>query len=264
MKKLICLITVLMIFVSFATVPALADNGENIALDKEAECEAEDPETVASNEGLVFFSSAFLTDGDIPEAWDGSDMPLCWYGGAKTRDAEITITIDLEGIYAINKIIVYPTVFLNGQNMPSDYKVLVSKDKSDWKQVGEEVGLAGEQTNPFVYETNEEGQYIRILITKMSIVADAFYFYAGIAEIEAYGDLIAAPTKAPTAEPTATPVPSENTPGPTASTTNSTTTDTPDGDTKDSEFPVVPVAIACAAAVVVVAVIVFIVKKKKA
>lgn len=192
MKKMFSIIMALIIMSVFSLMPATAAN-TNLALGKTAVCESPDPGVVASNEGLVFFSSAYLTDGDIP-IWDGaSAVPICWYGGSPTRDTTLTITIDLEDTYAINQIALAPASFLDGQNFPSDYQVHVSKDNSTWVKIGEESDLSGVRTAKSVHNTTQDARYVRVTITKMSTVADASFYYAGIAEIEVFGGPIENP-----------------------------------------------------------------------
>lgn len=261
MKKMFCFAVALMILVSIAVVPAMAEE-ENVALYKYVYCESDDPNTNPSMEGLAFFSADYLTDGEAP-VWDGvsQDTPLCWYGASATQDTHITITVDLENLYALKKIVLVPTSFLNGMNMPTDFKVLVSKDESDWVTVAEVNGRTGATSENFIYEfEEEEARYIMVSITKMSPVKDDSFYYSGIAELEAYGDLLSTPTAEPTEVPQETPA-DETTEEP-SETPAATKDNTDKEDNKKSDFPVVPVAIA-AAAVVVIAVVVVIVKKKK-
>ncbi|NLN03282.1 MAG: discoidin domain-containing protein [Clostridiaceae bacterium] len=262
MKKIICFVAALMILASIAVVPAMAEE-ENVALYKYVYCESDDPNTNPSMEGLAFFSADYLTDGEAP-VWDGvsQDTPLCWYGASATQDTHITITVDLENLYALKKIVLVPTSFLNGMNMPTDFKVLVSKDESDWVTVGEVTGRSGATSENFVYEFEEEARFIMVSITKMSSVKDDNFYYSGIAEIEAYGDLLTTPSPEPTEEPQETPA-GEATEAPSETTPAATDDKSDEKDDKKSDFPVVPVAIA-AVAVVAIVVVVVIVKKKKA
>ena len=91
-------------------------------------------------------------------------------------------------------------------NMPTDFKVLVSKDESDWVTVAEVNGRTGATSENFIYEfEEEEARYIMVSITKMSPVKDDSFYYSGIAELEAYGDLLSTPTAEPTEVPQETP-----------------------------------------------------------
>ena len=115
MKKMFCFAVALMILVSIAVVPAMAEE-ENVALYKYVYCESDDPGANPSLEGIAFFSADFLTDGDAPE-WDGvsQDTPLCWYGDQQLK-IHITITVDLEN--SLSKIVL--VLVFNGMNMPTD------------------------------------------------------------------------------------------------------------------------------------------------
>ncbi len=193
MKKMFSFVIALIVIASLTIVPAMAED-TNLALGKTAVCEAPEATNVASLEGNVFFSYTYLTDGEVP-VWDGvSAVPICWYGAAVTQDAVITITIDLESIYALKQVALAPAGFLEGQNMPSDYEVLVSKDNSQWTKVGEESGITGAQSQKFVYNTTEEARYVKISITKVSSVQDANYYYVGLGEIEVLGGPVTEPS----------------------------------------------------------------------
>lgn len=190
MKKIISAILAVMIIMSMCIIPAMAEE-KNVALDKDVYCESEVPGAVASLEG-GFWGAMLLTDGE-KVAWSGaSDEPIGWYGCLPLStggEGDITITIDLEKNYDISVVKVYPMGFLDGANMPSDYKVLVSKDETNWTEIGSETGLTGKHSiyEPFNYETKSTCRYVQIYITKTSGVADTSYYYAGIKEIEVYG-----------------------------------------------------------------------------
>lgn len=265
MKKIIFTIVTAMLLISLCVVSYAAE-GENICLEKDVYCESEDEGVIASMEDNNFWSAAFLTDGDILEAWNTGDSgPIAWYGAVPTSSAPdccINIEIDLDGKYEVTCVKLYPTVFLNGANMPADYTVALSENDTDWTVIGSETGLSGNHPfdQPFVYECEKTAaKFIRIQVTKVSSVADANYAYAGIAEIEAFGEKVFVPTAEPTEAPTeapATEVPATEVPA-----TEVPATKAPGKTEKKSN--VLPIIIVAAAVIVAAVIAIIVISKKK-
>lgn len=268
MKKLVLAVITAMIIMSLCILPAMAE--ENIAIDKEVYCETETDGATASLEG-GFWGAQLLTDGEIIP-WDGSqDMQIGWYAltpKATGRDCLLTITVDLEAQYEISSVKLYAMYFLNGAQFPSDYKVLVSENETDWVEIGSESGLSGTHdiNTPFVYEKAAKGRYVQISITRFAeAVQDNDWYYAGIKEIEIYGTKVFVPTPEPTEAPTQAPT-QEPTQEPAAET--AAPTEAPQNAGKEakeggSSVNTVIVIIAAVVIVAALAVIIVSVKKKK-
>ncbi|NLN03283.1 MAG: discoidin domain-containing protein [Clostridiaceae bacterium] len=201
MKKVLSFVVVVMILASFAVMPAMAED-TNLALGKSVIAESDYPGTNPSKEDLIFFSAAYLTDGENP-IWDGvsQDVHLCWYAEAQTQDTDIKLTMDLGDVYALSKFVLSPSSFLDGQSFPSDFDILVSTDGNEWTKAGEVRDRSGAMSESMVFNTDKEARYVRIHITKMSPVHDAVFYYAGISEWEVYGGPVTAPETEPETEP---------------------------------------------------------------
>jgi hypothetical protein len=202
--------------VNLSAEAALPENATNVALEKEvyAEVDTENYPNDVADLGNTWFNVLNLVDGENPEVPTANipaDLPICWYGASKGRDTDIFITIDLDGTFDVYQVIIYPSDFLKGANMPSTYEVLLSTDADNWEKIGEENGISEAQKqyfDPFVYSTNQKASYVGIHITRSSAVADPNYAYSGISEIEVMGVEIPKtpkPTSEPTAEPTEAP-----------------------------------------------------------
>lgn len=200
MKKALCFVVVLMILTSFAIMPAMAED-TNLALGKSVTAESDYSGTNPSKEDLIFFSATYLTDGEAP-ILDGvsQDVHLCWYSEAQTQETDINLTIDLEDVYALNKVVLTPSSFLDGQSFPTDFDILVSNDGNEWSKIGEVRDRTGVISDNMVFDTDKEARYVRINVTKMSPITDGNVFFAGIAEVEAYGGPVTAPETEPTTE----------------------------------------------------------------
>ena len=216
MKKVIIAILTAALVLSFGALLLNAENAAsanvtNVAFEKEVEVicdkEGDNPDL-----NMGFFKAEYLTDGEAPP-YDGAeyadpDTHICWYGGSREPETDLTIIVDLDGVFDLQSVRLIPTPFLSGQNMPSDYEVGVSMDGDNWTIIGSEQGLTDVHTvhaDPFEYPTTERAAYVMVHITKASCVADPNYHYSGIAEIEAMGVEVPKtpkPTKEATPEPT--------------------------------------------------------------
>ena len=219
MKKVIIVLLTLAMLLTLGTVSlnaesAAAAEATNVAFEKEVEAICDKDGDVAALD-MVFFKTEYLTDGEAPP-YDGAeyadpDTHICWYGGSREPETDISLIVDLDGVFDLQCVRLIPTPFLSGQNMPSDYEVAVSLDGDNWTVIGSEQGLTDVHTvhtDPFEYPTTERASYVMVHITKASCVADTNYHYSGIAEIEAMGVEVPKtpkPTKEATPEPTAAP-----------------------------------------------------------
>ena len=280
MKKVIIAVLTAALVLSFGALSlgaeeAASANVTNVALEKEVEAICDKEGDVAALD-MVFFKTEYLTDGEAPP-YDGAeyadpDTHICWYGGSKEPETDITLIVDLDGVFDLTCVRLIPTPFLSGQNMPSDYEVGVSMDGENWTIIGSEQGITDVHTvhaDPFEYPTTERAAYVMVHITKASCVADTNYHYSGIAEIEAMGVEVPKtpkPTKEATPEPTqaATEQAPEATDAPAV--TDAPKDDTKDNDAEKKDNKTLWIVIGAVAAVVVIAGVIAAVvagKKKK-
>jgi hypothetical protein len=216
MKKVIIAVLTAALVLSFGALSlgaeeAASANVTNVAFEKEVGAYCDKEGDVAALDS-VFFKTEYLTDGEAPPfdnvEYADPDTHICWYGGSKEPETDITLIVDLDGVFDLTCVRLIPTPFLNGQNMPSDYEVGVSMDGDNWTIIGSEQGLTDVHTvhaDPFEYPTTERAAYVMVHITKASCVADPNYHYSGIAAIEAMGAEVPKtpkPTKEATPEPT--------------------------------------------------------------
>lgn len=280
MKKVIAAILTAALVLSFGALSFNAENAAsanvtNVALEKEVEAICDKEGDVAALDS-VFFKTEYLTDGEAPPfdnvEYADPNTHICWYGGSKEPETDITLIVDLDGVFDLTCVRLIPTPFLNGQNMPSDYEVGVSMDGDNWTIIGSEQGLTDVHTvhaDPFEYPTTERAAYVMVHITKASCVADPNYHYSGIAEIEAMGVEVPKtpkPTKEATPEPTqaATEQAPEATDAPAV--TDAPKDDTKDNDAEKKDNKTLWIVIGAVAAVVVIAGVIAAVvagKKKK-
>lgn len=250
-----------------------AEEAVNIALGLEAEFEANSQGAIANFEDGNYFFASCLTDGVVNEH-TGIHQPLCWYCTSPVRDVDITVEFTLDGLYDLKKIVLLPSKFLEGENMPSSYEILVSTDDRNWVKIGEENDLEGKHYDPFVYETTEQAKFVMLSISQVSDVSLNSIYYGGLGEFEIWGTKAAepAPTEVPTPAPTEVPTEAPTqapTEKPVAAATEAPqekATEAPEngGNTEEKESGnSAPVIIGICAGVVVLAVIVVIIIKSK-
>ena len=291
MRKLIIFAVAAILLMTSAIVPAFAEaaagempeNAKNLALDCEVTCEIGDveafPQDNASLENPAWFTAKNLTDGEInqvPTENIPTDLPICWYGASKKAETDIYVTIELDRLSDVYCVKLYPTNFLLGKNMPSNYTVNLSEDGENWVQIGEEKGLSDAGNiayiDPFVYNTNMKAMYVMIHVTKASGIADANFHYSGIDEIEVWGVPVPKATAAPTEEPVKTdePAATEAPTNDTAATAEPAATEDQAGKNEQKtddgkKFnPVIIVVIVAVVLIAVIAAVLLISKKKKA
>ncbi len=194
MKKIVSFIVAAVLALSILAIPSFVDakERENIALEKTVETYAEE-NAMADLVMPNWFSAANLVDG-LNEEWDGdpanTEPSLCWYTVADKRNTDISAIVDLEKVYDIGEIRLYPSKFLSGQGTPSTFDVEISLDgdiDGEWTVVGGESKLKDTtRSDPFVYNAGgQQGQYIRIHILRESAISDG-KFYGGFGELEVY------------------------------------------------------------------------------
>lgn len=105
-------------------------------------------------------------------------------GNVASKDAEFTI--DLNGAYDVNSIIVYP--YWNGQRI-YHYELYGSKDKSNWIKIGENLSDDYATSNGFIHDIDidENISYIKLKGIKTSVVGRPDINNIHIIEMEVFG-----------------------------------------------------------------------------
>ena len=180
----------------------------------------------------TYFSLSFLTDGvheDISvnshQGWSVDPYSRL------DRDAVVDLTLDLDAVYRITSVKLRPCLYNQGNSMPEDFEIQLSRDGKEFVTVKTVEGLMLEEALDQTYTVDAvEARYIRIHITKHSAVIDAGQGGAlsQIGEIEVYGKDIDEPPTAESATETEATAPETKpeTASETASETKSETTHT--------------------------------------
>lgn len=146
-----------------------------------------------------FFDVTFLVDGD----WDtypgrNGNVKLGWNNNTpvemfKETDP-IDVTISLDSVYRIDRIVIKPMQWANGDNYPRGYELQASKDGRTWTTLVTETNKSAHAKSntavqPIEYKiAATDMQYFRFHITKNSTVRDANgSFISSLGEIELYG-----------------------------------------------------------------------------
>ena len=145
-----------------------------------------------------FFDVSFLVDGE----WltiEGDNLKLGWntdpYSGIGETDP-VEITIKLDTYYLLEKILLYPMKWTNGEAFPRDFELLGSVDGGEWFAVYEaqkDVTAAAADNvsvtpKEYVLETPVSIRYFRLRITRHSATMDATgAATSALGEIELYG-----------------------------------------------------------------------------
>ena len=145
-----------------------------------------------------FFNASFLNDGEWLTYADGN-VKLGWntdpYSGIDETDP-VDITITLDGTYDLEKIILYPMKWGNGETFPRDFQMLGSTDGKTWFDVypAQTDVTAGAADNlsvkpkEYVLDSAVEINFFRLRITRHSAVADVNgTASSALGEIELYG-----------------------------------------------------------------------------
>ncbi|MFR1758871.1 MAG: discoidin domain-containing protein, partial [Christensenellaceae bacterium] len=144
-----------------------------------------------------FYSAQFLVDGSW-ETLEGSNVKLGWNTDTNVPLAEtdpVDITLALDSSYALERIVLKPMKWSNGDAFPRDYELQVSTDGKTWQTVASDTGVsahAGSNTavQPITYESFDPVRirYFRVHITRHSAQVDQSGSYtSAIGEIELYG-----------------------------------------------------------------------------
>ena len=100
--------------------------------------------------------------------------------------------IDLGSVKNFNRFQIYPTDYqmTTARNFPVDYKIYVSNDKSDWKEVYSVEGATAPDDvyTPQVVQLNRKlsAQYIKLGVTKITQGDEAGNCYVQLAEMGVY------------------------------------------------------------------------------
>ena len=135
--------------------------------------------------GAPYWGDGYLTDGTKWRFSDGTvknPVPLGWY---VAEPVDNMIYVDLEDVYDLTEIKLYPMGFAYG-TFPNVYTVYTSLDMATWDTVGGESGLVGnfDSAAPFVYSTTNRARYICVVVNVGN------NGYASMGEIEAYGTFV--------------------------------------------------------------------------
>ena len=123
----------------------------------------------------TYFSLSFLTDGvheDISvnshQGWSVDPYSRL------DRDAVVDLTLDLDAVYRITSVKLRPCLYNQGNSMPEDFEIQLSRDGKEFVTVKTVEGLMLEEALDQPYTVDAvEARYIRIHITKHSAVIDA-------------------------------------------------------------------------------------------
>ena len=145
-----------------------------------------------------FFDVSFLVDGE----WltiEGDNLKLGWnsdpFSGIGETDP-VEITVKLDTYYLLEKILLYPMKWGNGETFPRDFELLGSVDGEEWFAVYEaqkDVTAAAADNvsvtpKEYVLEAPVSIRYFRLRITRHSTVVDATgAATSALGEIELYG-----------------------------------------------------------------------------
>ena len=194
LRRVLCVILALLMF-PLASFPAVAaESGQSYNFAKGQKIDA----TNSYIPGEGFFNHTFLNDGEWL-TYDATNVKLGWnsdpYSGITETDP-VDITITLDGTYTLEKIILYPMKWGNGETFPRDYELLGSTDGSTWFDVypaqTDVTALAADNLSvkpkEYVLDNAKEINYFRLRITRHSPVKDVSgASSSALGEIELYG-----------------------------------------------------------------------------
>ncbi len=158
----------------------VTDNNQNIALNKPIVDYSSNYETPQWNNSIHF-----ITDGDHTTNW-ASDI----YAGHSSPEGIEYITIDLQSVYTLNKVIVYPYYEYQTEHcfitssFPEDYDVQVSLDGISFQTVAQLRGGITEaepQTHQF---SPVKARYVRIYVTRMT--HHSLGYFVQFSEVEVF------------------------------------------------------------------------------
>lgn len=136
--------------------------------------------------------ASHLTDGNLNSLAGGRGWSSTKQGKSTTFDAEVSAIIDLGSVKNFNRFQIYPRDYqmTTARNFPVDYKIYVSNDKSDWKEVYSVEGATAPDDvyTPQVVQLNRKlsAQYIKLGVTKITQGDEAGNCYVQLAEMGVY------------------------------------------------------------------------------
>lgn len=193
-RRILCM-GLALLMLPFAAFPAMAaESGKSYNFAEGQTIEA----TNSYIPGEGFFNHSFLVDGE----WltlEGANVKLGWNTDPYISIGEndpVDITIRLDSEYVLEKIILYPMKWGNGETFPRDFELLGSNNGADWFEVYpaqkdvSAVAASNTAVQPKEYTLSDPTriQYFRIHITRHSPVKDASgASTSALGEIELYG-----------------------------------------------------------------------------
>lgn len=143
---------------------------DNLAYDK--------PITVSSSLEGWGWSKPFIVDGNMNDGWSSAI-------GNYTNEIE-WVELDLESVYSIGKVMLYPRTDLQGEGFPIDFNIKVSEDGINWITVINEMNypLPVGNVETFTFN-NTNARYIKIEGTNLRVVGSDGYLMQ-LEEVEVY------------------------------------------------------------------------------
>lgn len=130
-----------------------------------------------------------LANGNVKLGWN-NNTPVTIFG----ENDPIDITISLDSTYCVDRIVIKPMQWSEGDNFPRGYELQVSTDGKNWTTVVTETNKSAHAESntavvPIEYKIDPVNiNYFRFHITKNSICKDANGSYiSSLGEIELYG-----------------------------------------------------------------------------
>ena len=161
------------------------------------------PVSATSNHTESFFNASFLTDGIWKTYGEDGNYTLGWCcmpGDEASADHPMDVTINLQAMASVKKIVLKPQKWSEGKAFPKAYDLQVSKDGITWTTVASASNVdasaadnASVQPLTYVFDA-VEAAYVRIRITEHSELVDTGTGarYSAIGEFEVWGEAIAA------------------------------------------------------------------------
>lgn len=163
---------------------------------------ANKPVSATSSHYESFFNASFLTDGIWKTYGEDNNYTLGWCcmpGDEASADHPMDVTINLQTMASVEKIVLKPQKWSEGQAFPKAYALQVSTDGLTWTTVAsasnvDASAVDNASVQPLTYEFDAvEAAYVRIRITEHSELVDTGTGarYSAIGEFEVWGEEIA-------------------------------------------------------------------------
>ena len=142
-----------------------------------------------------FFGARFLTDGQWTSLSTGSTLGWHTYPSDVNETTPVDITVTLDRVYTVRRIVLKPQKHNNGAAFPRDFELQASTDGTNWATVKAVTGASGaaasnDAVSAITYTiTATQMKYFRIHITRHSALTDASSgaYLSGIGELELMG-----------------------------------------------------------------------------